>query len=149
MANLESRLLYGSYPEVVTAKDNTFREEYLRELVGAYLFKDILALEGIRHADKLVRLLQLLAFQLGKEVSLNELGIQLSMSKNTVERYLDLLEKVFVIIRLRGFSRNLRKEITKSILRIEIRSPTPILRKLAISGWALVNVGKAEIEVLY
>jgi predicted AAA+ superfamily ATPase len=113
-ANLESRLLYGSYPEVVTAKDNSFREEYLRELVGAYLFKDILALEGIRHADKLVQLLQLLAYQLGKDVSLNELGNQLSMSKNTVERYLDLLEKAFVIVRMSGFSRNLRKEITKS-----------------------------------
>jgi len=61
-----------------------------------------------------VRLLQLLAFQIGKEVSLAEVGAQLAMSKNTVERYLDLLEKVFVIYRLRGFSRNLRKEITKN-----------------------------------
>jgi hypothetical protein len=94
--------------------DNVKRKEYLREIVSSYLFKDILALEGIRYANKLVRLLQLLAFQIGKEVSLSELGSQLGMSKNTVERYLDLLEKVFVVYRLSGFSRNLRKEITKN-----------------------------------
>lgn len=113
-ASLDSRLIYGSYPEVVLMSDNRRREDYLRELVQSYLFKDILVLEGIRYANKLVRLLQLLAFQIGKQVSLTELGKQLSMSKNTVERYLDLLEKVFVIYRLSGFSRNLRKEITKS-----------------------------------
>ncbi len=113
-AGLESRLIYGSYPEVVLIRDNRRREDYLRELIQSYLFKDILALEGIRYGNKLVRLLQLLAFQIGKQVSLTELGKQLSMSKNTVERYLDLLEKVFVIYRLSGFSRNLRKEITKS-----------------------------------
>jgi len=113
-ASLESRLIYGSYPEVVLIRDNRRREDYLRELIQSYLFKDILALEGIRYANKLVRLLQLLAFQIGKQVSFTELGKQLSMSKNTVERYLDLLEKVFVIYRLSGFSRNLRKEITKS-----------------------------------
>ena len=113
-ANLETRLIYGSYPEVVTLRDNKLREEYLRELIASYLFKDILALEGIRYSDKLVRLLQLLAFQIGNEVSLSEIGRQLAMSKNTVERYLDLLEKVFIIFRLTGFSRNLRKEITKN-----------------------------------
>jgi predicted AAA+ superfamily ATPase len=113
-ANLGARLIYGSYPEVVTLRDNKMREEYLRELVASYLFKDILALEGIRYSDKLVRLLQLLAFQIGNEVSHSEIGRQLAMSKNTVERYLDLLEKVFVIFRLTGFSRNLRKEITKN-----------------------------------
>jgi len=113
-ANLESRLIYGSYPEIVTMRSNAGREEYLREIISSYLFKDILALDGIRHANKLVKLLQLLAFQIGKQVSLTEVGTQLGMSKNTVERYLDLLEKVFVIYRLRGFSRNLRKEITKN-----------------------------------
>jgi len=113
-ANLESRVIYGSYPECVTMKDNSLRQEYLREIVNSYLFKDILELEGIRYANKLVKLLQLLAFQIGKACSLSELGTQLSMSKNTVERYLDLLEKVFVIYKLSGFSRNLRKEITKN-----------------------------------
>ncbi len=113
-AQLESRLVYGSYPEVVVMEDNSRRERYLRELVNAYLFKDILQFEGLRYADKLIRLLQLLAFQIGKEVSLSELGRKLGISKNTVERYLDLLEKVFVIYQLTGFSRNLRKEITKN-----------------------------------
>jgi predicted AAA+ superfamily ATPase len=113
-ASLDSRLIYGSYPEVVLMGDNSRREDYLRELVQSYLFKDILVLEGIRYANKLVRLLQLLAFQIGRQVSFTELGKQLSMSKNTVERYLDLLEKVFVIYKLSGFSRNLRKEITKN-----------------------------------
>jgi len=113
-ARLEHRLVYGSYPEVVLARSNEECELYLKELVSSYLFKDILALEDVRHADKLRRLLQLLAFQVGKEVSVKELGTQLGMNKNTVERYLDLLEKVFVIYARFGFSRNLRKEITKS-----------------------------------
>ena len=113
-ANLENRLVYGSYPEVVTMRDNKLRVEYLRELITSYLFRDILALEGIRYSDKLIRLLQLIAFQIGSQVSLSEIGRQLAMSKNTVERYLDLLEKAFVIFRLNGFSRNLRKEITKN-----------------------------------
>lgn len=113
-ANLEARLIYGSYPEIITLQDNFQREAYLRELLSSYLFKDILELEGIRYSQGLVRLLQLLAFQIRKEVSLTELGMQLEMSKNTVERYLDLLEKVFVIYRRGGFSRNLRKEVAKS-----------------------------------
>lgn len=113
-ARLENRLIYGSYPDVVLGADDDFRQRYLRELVSSYLYKDILELDGLRHSDKLVRLLQLLAFQIGKEVSFTELGVQLSLSKNTVERYLDLLEKAFVIYKLRGFSRNLRKEISKN-----------------------------------
>lgn len=113
-ANLESRLIYGSYPEIVITNDNKQRELYLREIISSYLYKDILELEGIRHSNKLIRLLQLLAFQIGKEVSYNELGTQLGMSKNTVERYLDLLEKVFVVYKLSGFSRNLRKEVSKN-----------------------------------
>jgi len=113
-ANLDSRLIYGAYPEVVLMRSNTERQAYLRELLSSYLFKDILQLEGIRHAEKLQRLVQLLAFQIGREVSLAELGRQLGMSKNTVERYLDLLEKVFVIYKRSGFSRNLRKEIVKN-----------------------------------
>lgn len=112
--NLESRLLYGSYPEVVITQDNGERAKYLREIVSSYLYKDILELDGLRHSDKIVRLLQLTAFQIGKETSLNELGTQLGLSKNTVEHYLDLLEKAFVVFRLNGFSRNLRKEISKS-----------------------------------
>ena len=114
IANLDERLLYGSYPEIVLMEDNSLREVYLKELIAAYLFKDILQYDNIRHSGKLTRLLQLLAFQIGKNVSHSELGQQLEMSKNTVERYLDLLEKVFVIVKLTGFKRNLRKEISKS-----------------------------------
>ena len=113
-AQLEARLIYGAYPEVVLASGAEDREMYLKELVGAYLFKDILALEGIRHPDKLLRLLQLLAFQIGRETSVSELGNQLGLGKNTTQRYLDLLEKTFVVFNRMGFSRNLRKEIVKS-----------------------------------
>jgi len=113
-ANLENRLIFGAYPEVVLMNDNKGREKYLKEIVSSYLYKDILELDGIRHSAKIIRLLQLLAFQIGKEVSLTELGTSLSMSKNTVERYLDLLEKAFVLHRLTGFSRNLRSEIIKN-----------------------------------
>ena len=113
-AELDARLIYGSYPEVVLASAAEDREVYLKELAGAYLFKDILALEGIRHPDKLLRLLQLLAFQIGRDISVSELGNQLSTGKNTVQRYLDLLEKAFVLFGRMGFSRNQRKEIVKS-----------------------------------
>ena len=113
-ANLENRLIYGSYPEVVVTPDNRIREQYLKEIVASYLYKDVLELDGIRHSAKISRLLQLIAFQTGKKVSFTELGSGLGMSKNTVERYLDLLEKTFVLQKLTGFSRNLRSEITKN-----------------------------------
>ncbi len=113
-ANLESRLIYGSYPEVVLTLDNRAREQYLKEIVASYLYKDVLELDGIRHSGKISRLLQLIAFQIGKEVSYTELAGSLGMSKNTAERYLDLLEKAFVLQKLGGFSRNLRSEITKN-----------------------------------
>jgi predicted AAA+ superfamily ATPase len=112
-ANLADRLIYGSYPEVILQKDQQARKFYLRELVSSYLYKDILELDGIRKSEKLTKLLQLLAFQIGKDVSTSELGQQLSLNKGTVERYIDLLEKSFVLISLHGFSRNLRKEISK------------------------------------
>lgn len=113
-ANLETRLLYGAYPEVVTTEDNALRARLLVELTRAYLFKDLLALESVRHPDKLQRLLLLLAHQVGHDVSVPELGRQLGMSKNTVERYLDLLQKTYVIFRIGGFSQNLRKEVSRS-----------------------------------
>jgi len=112
-ANLESRLLYGSYPETILANDNQKRRDYLQELVSSYLYKDILELEGIHKSKAMAKLLQLLAWQIGKEVSLHELGQQLGWHSNTVERYLDLFEKTFVLINITAFSRNLRKEITK------------------------------------
>ncbi len=112
--NLESRLIYGSYPEVVLMESSEKKERYLRDIVSSYLLKDILAVDGIKNSAKMQNLLRLVAYQVGSEVSFDELGKQLGMSKNTVERYLDLLEKVFVIYRMGAFSRNLRKEVTKS-----------------------------------
>jgi predicted AAA+ superfamily ATPase len=113
-ARLDQRLIFGSYPEVIEIKGDNARKENLLELVSSYLFKDILALEGIKKAKKLVDLLRLLAFKIGKEVSHNELSSSLSISKTTVEKYLDLLEKTFVLVNIRGFSRNLRSEVTKT-----------------------------------
>lgn len=112
--NLETRLLYGGYPELTQYESWDEKKEYLKEIVNSYLLKDILVFDGIKNADKIYDLLRLIAFQVGKEVSLQELGNQLQMSKNTVERYLDLLSKVFILFKIEGFSRNLSKEITKS-----------------------------------
>lgn len=111
---LESRLIYGTYPEVEFMKIDTDKGEYLKEMVNSYLLKDILSIEGIRNSGKIKELLRLIAFQTGNEVSYDGLAKQLSMSKNTVEKYLDLLSKVFIIFRLGAFSRNLRKEVTKA-----------------------------------
>lgn len=112
--NLEYRLIYGSYPEVVTMDSFEDKTDYLRDIVGAYLLKDILAIDGLKNSGKMKELLRLIAFQLGNEVSYDELGKQLGMSKNTVEKYLDLLSKVFVVYRLGAYARNLRKEVTKA-----------------------------------
>lgn len=112
-AQLPERLIYGSYPEVILMNDMQEKRDYLQELVASYLYKDILELEGLKKPKTITQLLQLLAFQIGKEVSLNELGQQLGLNKATIARYLDLLEKAFVLVNLQGFSRNLRKEITK------------------------------------
>ena len=112
--NLEPRLLFGSYPEVVMMTTHQERREYLHDLVHSYLLKDILAIDGIRNASKMQKLLQLVAFQVGSEVSYDELGRQLGLSRDTVEKYLNLLSQVFVIRRLEAFSRNHRKEISKA-----------------------------------
>ncbi len=113
-AKLEERLLFGSYPELEHYNDWNDKISYLKEIINSYLLKDILVYEGIKQSNKILDLLKLVAFQLGHEVSLQELARQLGISKNTVESYLDLLSKVFVIYKVAGFSRNLRKEITKS-----------------------------------
>ncbi len=90
------------------------KKTYLNEIINANLLKDILVYDGIKQSNKILDLLKLIAFQAGKEFSLQELARQLGISKNTVESYLDLLSKVFVIYKVPGFSRNLRKKITKS-----------------------------------
>ncbi len=114
LENLEQRMIFGSYPELEQHTDWQEKQDYLTEIRNSYLLKDILTFEGIKHSQKIYDLLRLIAFQVGKEVSLSELGKQLQMSKNTVEKYLDLLTKVFVLFKIEGFSRNLRKEISKS-----------------------------------
>jgi predicted AAA+ superfamily ATPase len=112
--NLENYLIYGMYPEILTSSNNNEKTKYLNSLRNSYLFKDILELENIKNSDKLFDILKLLAFQIGNEVSLSELGKKVGLAKQTVERYLDLLEKSFVIKRIGGFSKNLRKEVVKS-----------------------------------
>lgn len=113
--DMETRLIYGSYPEVFREDmTNDERSRYLADIVENYLYKDILELDEIRHRRKIIDLLSLLAFQIGHEVSLSELGRSLELSSATVDKYLYYLEESFVLFRLRGFSRNLRKEITKT-----------------------------------
>jgi len=110
---LEEFLIFGSYPEIMISKNKEEKIEILNELVNSYLLKDILSLEKVKSPKVLLDLLKLLAFQVGKEVSLNELSNSLKIDVKTVGRYLDLLEKSFVIKRINGFSRNLRREVTK------------------------------------
>jgi predicted AAA+ superfamily ATPase len=114
LANREERLIFGGYPELSQYPEWKDKETYLYQLMNDYLLKDILKVDGVKNSHKLYSLLRLIAFQIGKEVSLEELGRQLGMSKNTVERYLDMLSKVFVVYRISGFNRNLRKEIVKN-----------------------------------
>ncbi len=110
---LEQWMIFGLYPDILNQSSLGLKEKYLLELSDAYLYKDIIALSQIRNSSKIRDLLQLLAFQIGSEVSLNELAKQLGMSQETVNNYIDLLEQSFIVFRLGGFSRNLRKEISK------------------------------------
>ncbi len=111
--NLAKLLIFGSYPELFSLKNISEKQDYLHTLAENYLYKDILAIEGIKGSQKIRKLLQLLAFQVGSEVSLTELSQQMEIHKKTVERYIHLLEKFFVIFPLTGFRRNLRKELTQ------------------------------------
>ena len=111
---MSERLVFGNYPELLHLPDRDDKIDYLNEMISSYLLKDILVYEHIKNSQKIFNLLRLVAFQIGGEVSLQELGKQLGISKNTVEKYLDLLNKVFILHKVEGFSRNLRKEITKN-----------------------------------
>lgn len=110
-ALLHTQLIYGSYPETVTTTD---KERYLLNLVSDYLLKDVLQLGLVKSSDAIRKLLTLLAFQTGSEVSINELATNLGQSRDTIQRYIELLEKTFVIFRLHAFSTNQRKEIAKN-----------------------------------
>ena len=109
---LTQRLVFGSYPEVITSPGE--EKSILKELVGSIMYKDILSLEGINSPDKLERLLRAIAYQIGSQVSYNELGMTCGLSQKTVEKYIDILEKAYIIFRLSSFSRNLRNELKKS-----------------------------------
>jgi len=111
---LDDFLVFGSYPEVLTQSNRNDRFEVLKEIGESYLMKDIIEISQIRHIQKAYQLLKLLAFQVGSEVSIHELSQSLKLNHETVESYIGLFEKAFVLFRLGGFSRNLRNEIKKS-----------------------------------
>ena len=106
------RMIYGYYPEVVCNPGN--ETVILKELSDSFLYKDILSFESINKPDKIVRLLKALAFQIGSQVSYNEVGQLVGLDSKTVERYIDILEKSYIIFRLSSFSRNLRNELKAS-----------------------------------
>jgi predicted AAA+ superfamily ATPase len=108
---LHKRMIYGYYPDVVNNPGD--EPDILRELSGSYLYKDVLTWERIQKPDKLERLVQALALQVGSEVSFNELGQLCGIDNETVEKYISLLEKAFIVFRLNSFSRNLRNELKK------------------------------------
>lgn len=108
---LEEFLIFGLYPDIVLAKNKEEKIDFLEELVNSYLLKDILILNKVKSSSTLLNLLKLISFQVGNLVSLNELANTLKIDVKTVDRYLDLLEKSFIIVRIGGFSRNLRNEI--------------------------------------
>lgn len=110
----EENMIYGLYPEIVTAPSKEKKIRLLRELSTSYLYKDILEFQDIRNPEVLGKLLQLLALQIGSEVSYSELSSQLGIDYKTVERYIDLLEKAFVVFRLSAYSTNKRREISKN-----------------------------------
>lgn len=111
---IEEFLRFGLYPKVVTLTSDEEKQSYLTDLINNYLYRDILIFETVRKPKKIIDLLSLLALQIGSQVSILELSNNLGLSKIVVEKYLDILEKMFIIINIRGFSRNLRKEITKT-----------------------------------
>jgi predicted AAA+ superfamily ATPase len=113
-SQIESYLIYGMYPEILTQNGVQGKIEYLINLRNSYLLKDIFSLEQVRNSQKLQDILRLLALQIGNQVSLHEIANHVGISKNTVERYLDLFEKAFIIKKVPAFSRNLRNEVSKS-----------------------------------
>lgn len=109
---LEQRLVYGSYPDILNHADDA--KELLMNLAGSYLYKDLLTLESVRRPVLLGKLLTALALQVCREVSYNELAQTVGTDNKTIEKYIDLLEKCYIVFRLNGFNRNLRSELKKS-----------------------------------
>lgn len=111
--SLESYLIYGSYPEVILTQEFTNKEKVIREISNSYLLKDVLGYEGIKNSKIILDILKNIAFQIGSEVSTVEIAKNVGVDYKTVIKYLDLLEKSFILFTLSGFSRNLRKEVNK------------------------------------
>jgi len=109
---LPHRLVYGYYPEVVTSTGN--ERKVLKEITDSYLYKDVLKFDKVKKPDKLIKLLQALAFQIGNEVSYNEIGNIIGLDNETVEKYILILERAYIVFKLGPFSRNLRKELKRS-----------------------------------
>ena len=109
---LEQRIIYGYYPEVVTLYED--RINLIKELTDSYLYKDIYTYQNIKKSHVIVKLLRAIALQIGSQVSYNELSKLVGLDANTVEKYIDVLEKSFVVFRLPAYSRNYRKELKKS-----------------------------------
>ena len=112
--SLEEKLVYGMYPQVVTGENTQDKIEVLRSIKNGYLLKDILALDNLKDSLFIIDLLRLVAFQIGNDLSYSELAKQLRVNVRTIQRYLGILEKTYVLFSLRGWSKNLRKEISKS-----------------------------------
>lgn len=113
-SNLEYRMIYGSYPEVLLEDTDEGKADRLREICGAYLMKDILYLEDVKNAARMLELLRLVAVRIGKVVTYEELGHELGMSRITVEKYMEMLERASVIYHVGAWSHSMRKEMLKA-----------------------------------
>jgi predicted AAA+ superfamily ATPase len=143
LSHLKQRLIYGYYPEIVVQSGR--EERRLKELSESYLYKDIYAIEKIQKPEKFERLLKLLAFQIGQQVSNHELAINTGLDVSTVERYVDLLEKAFVVFRVPSFQRNKRNELKKSR---KIYFVDNGMRNAIIEQWSSVDM-RADAGILW
>ena len=134
MRCIEKRLVYGSYPDVVTHPGDEV--DRLREIGRGYLYKDILKYEAIRKPEILDRLVRALAFQIGQEVSYSELGETVGSDAKTVSKYIDILEKAFIVFRLGSYSRNLRNELKKSV---KVYFHDTGIRNYVIGDWRIMD----------
>lgn len=155
---LEEMLMYGLYPEVYTATKSQ-KQDILEDIAESYLFKDVLQLTTVKYTGKIRDLLRLLAFQVGQQVSVHELTQKLAINRETVERYIDLLEKAFVIFRLPAYSSNQRNEVSKKdkiyfydtgIRNILIDSIKPLDQRMDVGGlWENFVVAERRKQILY
>ena len=114
ISSIESRLLYGSYPEIIFPKDGDDRRERIKSIAEDYAMKDILAFEGVRKSDSIMKLLKALAYQMGQEVSYKELAQNFGLSIQTIDRYIDILEKAFIVFRLQPYVNNKRVSLRRT-----------------------------------